>query len=92
MVYIEPHILLGAIVEVKRSDGSWEEAVISNVYQDQPVLCPEVTDNDYFTVTFSEGRTKRILMQQEIELHRQLQHEICNVGARHGKAATAQAT
>ena len=68
MVYINPCLMLGSIVEVKRSDGTWEEGVIADIYNVGLGCFAEVTENDYFTVRFSDGRSKRILMQQEIEL------------------------
>ena len=67
MVYIEAKLLLGSIVEIKRSDGSWVEGVISDVYLEAPLLSLDGrNDNDYFTVTFADGRKKKILMQQEL--------------------------
>ena len=75
MVYINPCLMLGSIVEVKRSDGTWEEGVIADIYNIGLGCYAEVTENDHFTVRFSDGRTKRILMQQEIELFMRPVHD-----------------
>ena len=75
MVYVEPAMLLGTIVEVKRSDGTWQEAVISDVYQEGLGCFPDPTENDYFTVKFANGGSKRILLQQELALFMRPVHD-----------------
>ena len=53
MVYVEAHLLLGSIVKVKRTNGSWDEAVITDKYLESPLLTLDgVKEKDYFVVTF----------------------------------------
>ena len=67
MVPINPRLPLGALIEVKRSNGSWQEAVIVDVYTQGTGWTTEVTEHDYYTVKFAEGTKKKILMQQDLE-------------------------
>ena len=68
MVYINPRLLIGVILEVKRSNGEWKEAVVVDLSVAGSGWMPEVTEHDYFQVKFTGGETKKILMQQDLQL------------------------
>ena len=77
MVYVEAHLLLGSIVEVTRTNGSWDEAVITDMSLEvaHPLTLDGVKEQDYFVVTFVDGSMKNILMQQDLSLFMRPLHD-----------------
>lgn len=66
MVFIDAHLLIGAIVQVKRTDGSWSEAVITDASTSGIGLLSDVGEDDFFVLQLADGSTKRVLMQQDL--------------------------
>ena len=67
MVAIGHTFLLGQEVQIKRSDGRWDDAIITDVIVAQPERFWEFPNpSDHIKVIFADRMTKSILLQQDL--------------------------
>ena len=68
MVVIKHQILLGQEIQVKRSDGTWHDAIITEIVVAHPEKFWEFPQaSDHIKVIFADRCTKSILLQQELD-------------------------
>ena len=67
MVFVDPRLMIGTVIQVKCSDSTWHEAVITDASPSDINLHPQVSENDFFKVQATVAITI-VLAQNELAL------------------------